>query len=59
MGVLRVVAPQSVNPPEISASEPHFIANCDEEGKKFVKGICVIEEPLPSCKSGPMPDGEG
>ena len=30
-----------------------------EEGKKFVKGICVIEEPLPSCKSSPMPDGEG
>lgn len=30
-----------------------------EEGKKFVKGICVIEESLPSCKSGPMPDGEG
>lgn len=30
-----------------------------EEGKKFVKGICMIEEPTPTCKSGPRPDGEG
>ena len=30
-----------------------------EEGKKFVKGICIIEEPTPTCKSGPRPDGEG
>ena len=30
-----------------------------EKGKKFVKGICVIEEPTPACKSGPKPDGEG
>ena len=30
-----------------------------EESKKFVKGICVIDEPLSSCKSGPIPDGKG
>ena len=30
MGVVRVVASQSVRPPEISACKPLFIANCDD-----------------------------